>query len=85
MRIRIDYHKCSGCGECVTACPLHVIEWLDDSPIVITDGCIQCSSCTDVCEAGAILVPTLDGRFLHVASASAADQNGGGEGEAEDT
>jgi len=35
IKIKIDYEKCIGCKECVKACTYGVLEWLDDTPIVV--------------------------------------------------
>ena len=46
---------CYGCGVCVAACPLHIIELRENkdgfySPIIVNSNkCIECHRCLDVC------------------------------------
>jgi len=42
MKITIDYDKCTGAGECVTACPVEIFELVDGKAIAKNVGeCIQ--------------------------------------------
>jgi nitroreductase/NAD-dependent dihydropyrimidine dehydrogenase PreA subunit len=51
----IDATKCTGCGECIRACPLHVFENHSVKPrIVHAKACFGCGHCWAVCPAGAI-------------------------------
>ncbi len=68
----VNMEKCKGCGQCVSACPKHIIElvpYASDVRVacssqdkgkavmqVCTVGCIGCGMCSKVCEAGAIKV-----------------------------
>ncbi len=54
MSIVIDQEKCTGCGECVVACPLEAISMKNDKAQVDPDTCGGCGACVDVCPAGAI-------------------------------
>ncbi len=53
MGIIIDPDKCTGCGNCVPACPFGVIELVDDIAQV-NEGCNLCGACLDVCPYDAI-------------------------------
>jgi ferredoxin len=51
----IDMEKCTGCGECIRACPLHVFENHSVKPrIAYAKACFGCGHCWAVCPAGAI-------------------------------
>lgn len=64
-RIEVDDHFCKGCGLCVEACPVHIIE-LDHQritakgyhPARCTDdeACTGCMSCALMCPDVAITV-----------------------------
>ena len=55
----IDSIKCTGCGNCVDACPQQAITIDNNLAIINENLCIQCSTCADVCPAGAIREVTL--------------------------
>lgn len=44
---------CDGCGECVSSCPLDVIE-NENGSFRIGIGCNMCGACAAVCPRGAI-------------------------------
>lgn len=64
-RITVDGHFCKGCGLCVDACPLHIME-LDGSRItakgyhpaqcIDDERCTGCCSCATMCPDVAITV-----------------------------
>lgn len=64
-KITVDDAFCKGCGLCVSACPVHIME-LDTSRIthkgyhpahcVDDDACILCLSCATMCPDVAITV-----------------------------
>ncbi len=56
MTAIIDKEKCTGCGECVEACPLDAIELQDGLAVVDEDTCSDCGACVDVCPVEAIAV-----------------------------
>ena len=55
----IDSSKCTGCGRCVGACPLHLLSleaknWVKHAVIDDFDTCTGCSKCKTVCPFNAI-------------------------------
>ena len=56
MAANVDQEKCTGCGECVEACPLDAIEMDGDTAKVDEDTCSDCGACVDVCPVEAITV-----------------------------
>jgi NAD-dependent dihydropyrimidine dehydrogenase PreA subunit len=55
VTIEVDYHKCTGVGQCVTVCPSNVYEIVDGKTTCPNiDDCIQCCACQEACPTGAI-------------------------------
>ena len=55
--IVVDKDKCSGCEECVNACPAQVFELQDGKSVpVYADECLGWQTCVVVCPEGAITV-----------------------------
>lgn len=58
MPLKVDEGKCTGCGECVNACPTGVLELNDKKAKVKNpDDCVDCRACEAVCPTGAITFP----------------------------
>jgi electron transfer flavoprotein alpha subunit len=55
MGIRIDFDKCTGCGNCVPVCPFGLVEIVDEKAR-IKEGCTLCDACKDACLYEAILI-----------------------------
>jgi Fe-S-cluster-containing hydrogenase component 2 len=51
---RVDEATCTGCGECVEACPTEAIALMDGRAHIDDAACIDCRSCADACPQGAI-------------------------------
>ena len=55
--------RCTGCGDCLTACPMGAAVLVDGIPGA-TDACTACGRCVDACLAGARMIV---GRIMTVA------------------
>jgi electron transfer flavoprotein alpha subunit len=53
MALLIDKEKCTGCGECVDACPFEALEVIEEKACV-NESCTLCGTCVDVCPFEAI-------------------------------
>ena len=56
MAAAVDSEKCSGCGECVEACPLDAIAIQENVAVVDNETCGECGACVDVCPTESITV-----------------------------
>ena len=59
VSVKVDAEKCTGCGTCVTTCPVVVFELREEggktvSVVVAEDQCIVCWACEAQCPKGAI-------------------------------
>ncbi len=63
--IEIDEDKCDNCGECVSKCPIDILEE-KDGKIIVTDleRCKLCHVCDEECPRGAIDVLGLENKFI---------------------
>lgn len=53
----IDAKKCTGCGTCVSKCPLDVFRLREGKAVIAyPDDCMTCYLCERSCPAGAIFV-----------------------------
>jgi len=53
----VDKNKCTGCGTCVSVCPVSVFEMQKGKAVVKNpNDCIQCRACEASCQAKAIVV-----------------------------
>jgi len=58
MEIQIDLDKCTGCGDCVPACPFGLLEIIDDK-VQLQEGCTLCGACQEVCAHEALDTETI--------------------------
>ncbi len=56
MSATVDTEKCSGCGDCVAACPLDAISIQAEKAVVDPETCGDCGACVDVCPTESISV-----------------------------
>ncbi len=46
---------CTGCGACISACPVGAIALVDSVASIDPDRCTQCGACVEACPSGAIV------------------------------
>ncbi len=55
VTIKIDHDKCTGCGDCVDACPVEVYVLVNEkSDAKNVAECVECCACEDVCPDDAL-------------------------------
>lgn len=55
IKIIIDLEKCTGAGECVTACPVEIFELENGKAVCKNLGeCIECCACVSSCPNEAV-------------------------------
>jgi len=56
---QIDDEVCTGCGDCVTACPTDVLELFTTGIAVVADpeACNYCGICEMICPVEAVSLP----------------------------
>jgi len=55
IKIIIDLDKCTGAGECITACPVEIFSLENDKAVCKNLGeCIECCACVSACPNEAI-------------------------------
>jgi Fe-S-cluster-containing hydrogenase component 2 len=52
--VQVSQSECTGCGSCVTACPVEAIAMVDGVASVDQDECIECGTCVDECPVEAV-------------------------------
>lgn len=53
MAVNINKAKCTGCGDCVDACPVEALS-IENEKATINDECIDCGVCVEECPNGAL-------------------------------
>ena len=54
--VRVDEATCTGCGDCVAACPPGAISLAAGHAHIDEARCADCGSCADACPQGAIVI-----------------------------
>jgi NAD-dependent dihydropyrimidine dehydrogenase PreA subunit len=55
---QIDKAVCTGCGDCVAACPTEVLELVDGQTFLAEPAaCNYCGACESICPVQAIALP----------------------------
>ncbi|RLC44031.1 MAG: electron transfer flavoprotein subunit alpha [Candidatus Coatesbacteria bacterium] len=55
-QLKVDTDLCTGCGECVGACPVSALSVVDGIATV-SEACNDCGACISVCPVGALSIP----------------------------
>jgi len=55
MELKVDLEKCTGCGNCVFACPFGAIE-IVAGKAKIYESCVDCGACVDQCPEDALFI-----------------------------
>ena len=56
-QLKVDAELCTGCGECLGACPLSALSVVEGIAAV-SEACNDCGACISVCPVDALSIPT---------------------------
>lgn len=73
-KLTVDPSKCTGCGECVSVCPVGAIEMVKEKAHIIPEKCIDCATCVDYCSQNALrskVFPTIQEQEERIAETAA--------------
>ncbi|HDD35215.1 MAG TPA: 4Fe-4S dicluster domain-containing protein, partial [Candidatus Desulfofervidus auxilii] len=65
MEILLDKERCTGCGECVDACPFGALRLEKDFPVA-SEECRLCGLCVKACKEGALSLPEVKKRHKEI-------------------
>jgi uncharacterized Fe-S center protein len=68
----IDLSKCTGCGQCVEACPFKVLSLVEEKMVRDEEKCMNCNSCLYLCPEGVYSMPPQAQERFQVSIAHAA-------------
>jgi uncharacterized Fe-S center protein len=71
-RALIDLSKCTGCGECVEACPFKALSLVEEKIVRDDEKCMDCSHCLYLCPEGVYSMPPQAQETFQVSLAHAA-------------
>jgi NAD-dependent dihydropyrimidine dehydrogenase PreA subunit len=55
MPAQVNQEECTGCGDCVEACPVEGVLILENEKAVVNpQDCIDCNACADACPSNAM-------------------------------
>lgn len=55
MPAKVDTENCTGCADCVAACPTEGTITIESEKALVNEAeCIECAACVDACTHGAI-------------------------------
>jgi NAD-dependent dihydropyrimidine dehydrogenase PreA subunit len=57
MAVIINKEICTGCGACVTTCPVEALKMEEGKVVVDESACIDCGACVSECPVQAIKLP----------------------------
>ncbi len=60
----LDEGDCSGCGDCVSRCPMDALEMEGDGVAFNQKRCIGCGLCGSVCPTGALMLKLREGALV---------------------
>jgi len=71
-RALIDISKCTGCGQCVEACPFKALSLVEEKMVRDDEKCMDCSHCLYLCPEGVYSMPPQAQERFQVSLAHAA-------------
>ena len=71
-RALIDLSKCTGCGECVEACPFKALSLVEEKIVRDDEKCMDCSHCLYLCPESVYSLPPQAKEVFQVSLAHAA-------------
>lgn len=55
---QVDKEACTGCGDCIAACPTNALELISGTAVITEPtACSYCAECETICPVNAIALP----------------------------